>query len=56
VDVATLKHLPKEGMGVNSLWALTSDLAYLEAWVAGGDRNPPALTGARGAGVEILQQ
>ena len=31
-DVATLKHLAKEGMGANSLRALTSDLAYLEAW------------------------
>ncbi|WP_019200229.1 tyrosine-type recombinase/integrase [Afipia birgiae] len=31
-DVATLKHLAKEGMGENSLRALTSDLAYLEAW------------------------
>jgi len=32
-DVATLKHLAKEGMGENSLRALASDLAYLEAWV-----------------------
>lgn len=31
-DVATLRHLAKEGMGVNTLRALTSDLAYLEAW------------------------
>ena len=31
-DVATLKHLAKEGMGENSLRALASDLAYLEAW------------------------
>jgi hypothetical protein len=31
-DVATLKHLAEEGMGENSLRALTSDLAYLEAW------------------------
>jgi hypothetical protein len=29
-DVATLKHLAKEGMGENSLRALASDLAYLE--------------------------
>jgi hypothetical protein len=28
-DVATLKHLAKEGMGENSLRALASDLAYL---------------------------
>jgi integrase len=31
-DVATLKHLAREGMGENSLRALASDLAYLEAW------------------------
>ncbi|APG87335.1 phage integrase family protein (plasmid) [Sinorhizobium americanum CCGM7] len=31
-DVATLKHLAGEGMGENTLRALASDLAYLEAW------------------------
>ncbi|MGO9391210.1 site-specific integrase [Rhodoblastus sp.] len=31
-DVATLKHLAGEGIGDNSLRALSSDLAYLEAW------------------------
>jgi integrase len=31
-DIATLKHLAREGMGKNSLRALTSDLSYLEAW------------------------
>lgn len=31
-DFATLKHLAKEGMGANTLRALASDLAYLEAW------------------------
>lgn len=31
-DVATLKHLAHEGVGENSLRALASDLAYLEAW------------------------
>src|SRR5262245_25493327 len=31
-DVATLKHLAKEGMGQNTLRALASDLAYLEVW------------------------
>ena len=30
-DVETLKHLAREGMGENSLRALASDLAYLEA-------------------------
>lgn len=31
-DVATLRHLVNEGMGDNTLRALTSDLAYLQAW------------------------
>lgn len=31
-DVETLKHLVNQGMGENTLRALTSDLAYLEAW------------------------
>jgi integrase len=31
-EVATLKHLAREGMGANTLRALASDLAYLEAW------------------------
>lgn len=31
-DVETLKHLVTEGMGDNTLRALTSDLAYLKAW------------------------
>ena len=31
-DVETLRHLVNEGMGANTLRAITSDLAYLEAW------------------------
>ncbi len=31
-DVETLRHLVHQGMGDNTLQALTSDLAYLEAW------------------------
>jgi hypothetical protein len=31
-DVETLRHLVNEGMGENTLPALTSDLAYLQAW------------------------
>lgn len=31
-DVETLRHLVNTGMGENTLRALTSDLAYLEAW------------------------
>ncbi len=50
-DVETLRHLVNQGMGDNTLRALTSDLAYLEAW--GMARAPPALAGARGAAFEI---
>lgn len=41
-DVETLRHLVNEGMGENTLRALTSDLAYLEAWsqAATGDPLP----------------
>ena len=39
-DVATLKHLAKEGMGANSLRALASDLAYLEAWALASTGSP----------------
>jgi len=31
-DVETLRHLVNQGMGDNTLRAITSDLAYLEAW------------------------
>ena len=31
-DVETLRHLVNEGMGANTLRAITSDLAYIEAW------------------------
>jgi len=31
-DVETLRHLVNDGMGANTLRALASDLAYLEAW------------------------
>lgn len=39
-DVATLRHLAKEGMGENSLRALASDLAYLEAWAIAATATP----------------
>lgn len=39
-DVATLKHLAREGMGENSLRALASDLAYLEAWALAATNAP----------------
>jgi integrase len=31
-DIATLRHLAEQGIGKNSLRALASDFAYLEAW------------------------
>ena len=41
-DVDTLRHLVNQGMGDNTLRALTSDLAYLEAWgLAAGGRSLP---------------
>ncbi len=39
-DVATLKHLAKQGLGANSLRALASDLAYLEAWALAATQKP----------------
>ena len=39
-DVETLRHLAREGMGENSLRALASDLAYLEAWAAAAAGQP----------------
>nr|WP_210332951.1 site-specific integrase [Rhizobium sp. RHZ01] len=41
-DVETLRHLVNQGMGDNTLRALTSDLAYLEAWgIAATGRSLP---------------
>lgn len=39
-DVETLRHLVNQGMGDNTLRALTSDLAYLEAWAMAATENP----------------
>ncbi|OBQ86445.1 tyrosine-type recombinase/integrase [Mesorhizobium sp. WSM3873] len=39
-DVATLRHLAKEGIGDNSLRALASDLGYLEAWCRASTGEP----------------
>ncbi len=39
-DVETLRHLAREGMGENSLRALASDLAYLEAWSLASTGSP----------------
>ncbi|MBJ7532967.1 hypothetical protein JDN40_02405 [Rhodomicrobium vannielii ATCC 17100] len=41
-DIATLKHLVDKGLGVNTLRAMASDLAYIDAWarVATGEALP----------------
>lgn len=39
-DVETLKHLAREGLGENSLRALASGLAYLEAWAGTATGRP----------------
>ena len=52
-DVATLKHLAREGMGENTLRALASDLAYLEGWAQSRDRRAAAVAGAGKPGAEI---
>ena len=39
-DIETLRHLVNEGMGANTLRALTSDLAYLEAWSMAATGSP----------------
>ena len=47
-DVATVRHLVEQGMGENTLRALASDLAYLEAWslaVSGSPLSWPAPEG-----------
>src|SRR5690606_9638309 len=38
-DVETLRHLVNQGMGDNTLRALTSDLAYLQAWSLAATEN-----------------
>lgn len=39
-DIATLRHLAHKGMGANTLRAMVSDLAYLEAWSRAADQRP----------------
>ena len=39
-DVETLRHLVNKGMGDNTLRALTSDLAYLQAWSLSATGSP----------------
>jgi hypothetical protein len=38
-DIETLLHPVNEGMGANIFRALTSDLAYLQAWSLAGTRS-----------------
>ncbi len=42
-DVETLRHRVNEGMGDNTLRALTSDLAYLQAWSLAATGAPEAM-------------
>jgi integrase len=39
-DAATLRHLAEAGMGVNTLRAIASDLAYLERWALAATGSP----------------
>lgn len=39
-DIETLRHLVNEGMGANTLRAITSDLAYIEAWALAATKRP----------------
>jgi len=39
-DIDTLRHLAREGMGENSLRALTSDFSYLEGWCLAATGSP----------------
>ena len=54
-DVATLKHLAREGMGENSLRALASDLAYLEGWSQAATGKKLAVASDRGADAKIYR-
>ena len=54
-DVETLKHLAREGMGENSLRALSSDLAYLEAWAQAATGASLAVAGLGKPGAEICR-
>jgi len=55
-DVATLKHLAKEGMGENSLRALASDLGYLEAWALAATGAPLPWPAAEGLALKFVAQ
>ena len=52
-DVATLKHLAREGLGENTLRALASDLAYLEGWAQAATGAALPWPGAGKPGAEV---
>jgi len=53
-DVETLKHLAREGMGENTLRALASDLAYLEAWALAAAGAPLAWPAAEALALKFV--
>jgi site-specific recombinase XerD len=53
-DVETLKHLAREGMGENTLRALASDLAYLEAWALAATGAPLAWPAAEALALKFV--
>lgn len=52
-DVATVRHLVNEGMGENTLGALTFDLAYLQGWSLAATAPFPAPADAGSTAPEI---
>jgi integrase len=53
-DVATLRHLAREGLGDNSLRALASDLGYLEAWCQAATGAPLAWPAPEGLLIKFV--
>ena len=53
-DVEILKHLAREGMGENTLRALASDLAYLEAWALAATGAPLAWPAAEALALKFV--
>lgn len=53
-DVATLKHLAREGMGRNTLRALASDLNYLETWAHAALGSPLSWPASEGLVLKFL--
>jgi integrase len=53
-DVETLKHLAQQGMGENTLRALASDLAYLEAWAMAATGAPLPWPASEGLALKFV--